>query len=658
MATRPKFERFTIWMVAPEGKDAAYDAWLHLKSMFSQVADYFEIDDNESLTIPHKTSFAHALDILSKKLRLYPVRVLSNYHWLDLYAPIIARDRNRDHAVLLLPLSPTSYVLCNSIDNELVFTKDQIIDRFDELVQLYLVDQTKANAIRPRFLWPMGAGAVLLVSFLLAFLVSIFALFEASGVFNRALLLISSIVSCGLMAFTAAWASWPRLKNYGQRTVAQVFCLYHRILYQMGEVISVSQLAKTLGEMYLDCRRQLSRAFLLCVASVLVIAFFLWSLWVGGHAYLWVIALYCVALLLWVAVRKQRRYVRVALSSAEDHLCLLLDNYGHALNAISGLHAASPWQARFKRTVAHLMGALDKKFVLEYLEDLLYFFMPLVSLLLFAIWYSHSALTLLPWQMAVALVLLLLVGMALAYLSLRYELITVPIPSTSLSMTHVEPVNIAGRIDLLNVSFSYEDSGALIVKNMNLTIEVGKFYVLCGPSGAGKTTMLRLLMGDLCPLTGEVIIDGQDVRSLNQESLKKHFGVILEDAHLFAASVYDNIMCGRQLPKKQLKQLLLSHEIYDALIDLPMGLETFIFAQGKNISRTEYSLILMARALIHNPQFLFFDDILVGHSPAQQKLILDYLSDLGITRIITAHAIKANELAAEVITIPGLSQRN
>ncbi|HXW53138.1 MAG TPA: ATP-binding cassette domain-containing protein, partial [Myxococcota bacterium] len=302
------------------------------------------------------------------------------------------------------------------------------------------------------------------------------------------------------------------------------------------------------------------------------------------------------------------------------------------------------FNAKLLASVERLKKALKRQWSLDFFVRSLYLVLPAMGLFSFGFWYSQTDLVLMPGALATAVVLTVMVTVAQAYICQNIDAILWSPSSISLgqdtppsSNTHVEPVNLRGAIELVNVSFSYADASELVVKNYSAIFSAEKFYIIYGPSGVGKTTMLRLLMGDLSPIMGEVVIDGQDVRSLNQESLRKRFGVVFEAAHLFAGSVYDNILCGREQQKGNLKKLLLSHAIFDHLIDLPMGVETYIFSQGKNLSRLEYAIVLLARALVHEPIFLFMDDFLTGLGPKQQASILGYLSSLKITRILTAN---------------------
>jgi ABC-type multidrug transport system fused ATPase/permease subunit len=98
---------------------------------------------------------------------------------------------------------------------------------------------------------------------------------------------------------------------------------------------------------------------------------------------------------------------------------------------------------------------------------------------------------------------------------------------------HVQPVDIRGNLEIVNLSFAYHDMSVLVIKDCHLTIKAKELHLIVGASGVGKSTLLKLASGMLRSQRGEVIFDGQDLRSLDLRALRKNFGVIFEDAQLF-----------------------------------------------------------------------------------------------------------------------------
>jgi ABC-type bacteriocin/lantibiotic exporter with double-glycine peptidase domain len=200
---------------------------------------------------------------------------------------------------------------------------------------------------------------------------------------------------------------------------------------------------------------------------------------------------------------------------------------------------------------------------------------------------------------------------------------------------HVEPVHLEGGIELAAISFAHAKSSHPLFRDLSIKIDAKDYVLITGPSGSGKTSLLKIFAGAYSPYKGEILFDGQDARALNQTSLRMTFGVIFDNADIFVGSIYQNIMCQRPLAPKALERLLMSHEVFDVLLDLPMALQTYIIDRGKNISRLQRMAILLARALVHQPKFLFVDDIYGGLSLKDQHIVENFIASLSITRIIT-----------------------
>jgi ABC-type bacteriocin/lantibiotic exporter with double-glycine peptidase domain len=232
-----------------------------------------------------------------------------------------------------------------------------------------------------------------------------------------------------------------------------------------------------------------------------------------------------------------------------------------------------------------------------------------------------------------------------------YKSFSLILKAKTIAEKRVSLADINGRINLENISFYYPENGALILDNLNLEIKAGSFVAISGPSGAGKSTLLKLLMTEIFPKNGQIAFDGHDLRSLDLLSLRRHFGVVHQDSKLFAGTIYDNICLRRAVPKRILRNLLMSHEIYDALLDLPMGIETYIFSDEKGLSRQEKVIILLARAMLFSPRIIFLDEIFYGLSQSEKKQIMDYLNGLSLTRILIAHEDLKNWPFSQIIQL-------
>lgn len=114
----------------------------------------------------------------------------------------------------------------------------------------------------------------------------------------------------------------------------------------------------------------------------------------------------------------------------------------------------------------------------------------------------------------------------------------------------IDAPHLKGSMELLRLSFAYPESSTLLFNNYSFSFKAGGCYVICGPSGAGKSSLLKLLMGFYEPRSGYVIIDGQDIQSLNPSSLRKHFGFVAQSSRLLNASIFENIRAGRNIGRE------------------------------------------------------------------------------------------------------------
>lgn len=216
---------------------------------------------------------------------------------------------------------------------------------------------------------------------------------------------------------------------------------------------------------------------------------------------------------------------------------------------------------------------------------------------------------------------------------------------------HIKPVNITGHIELIAVWFSYPNNSNFIFSDYSLSIKSGSLNVICGDLGVGKTTLINLMMNNLTPKEGRIVIDGQDMRSLDRVELSKYFGLLSGEQKLSSGSIFSNIMSDRKILSSKLENLLLSHSIYDCLLDLPLGLATHIYWHKKNISLWEKTIINLAKAMIHDPKILFVDEIIFNLSAQDRILLLDYLYGLSITRVITSLDPKIDIKASQKIIL-------
>jgi len=199
-----------------------------------------------------------------------------------------------------------------------------------------------------------------------------------------------------------------------------------------------------------------------------------------------------------------------------------------------------------------------------------------------------------------------------------------------------------GRIDFQNVTFRYTGTSTDAVKNLNLQIERGKSYALVGASGAGKSTILSLILRLYDPTSGVVRIDGHDLRRLTQQSLREQIGLVTQDTFLFHDTIYNNILFGRLDATREevyaAAQMAYAHEF---ILEQPHKYDTVVGDKGMLLSGGQQQRIAIARAVLKNAPILLLDEAtsaLDSESEKQIQLALQTLA-AGKTVVAIAHRL-------------------
>jgi ATP-binding cassette, subfamily B (MDR/TAP), member 7 len=165
-----------------------------------------------------------------------------------------------------------------------------------------------------------------------------------------------------------------------------------------------------------------------------------------------------------------------------------------------------------------------------------------------------------------------------------------------------------GEIRFENVSFGYRPDRP-IIKNLNLTIPPGKKVAIVGPSGCGKSTILRLLFRYYDTMEGRILIDGQDIRDVSLESLRKAIGVVPQDTPLFNNTIQHNIHYGNlDATQEQIHEAARRAHIHESINKFPDGYNTMVGERGMMISGGEKQRLAVARLILKDPPLLFFDE--------------------------------------------------
>ena len=204
--------------------------------------------------------------------------------------------------------------------------------------------------------------------------------------------------------------------------------------------------------------------------------------------------------------------------------------------------------------------------------------------------------------------------------------------------THGERTPLIGRIELRNVSFRYGTGEPLVLTDVNIVVEPCETLLLVGPSGGGKTTLMKIMLGLLDPSEGEVLMDGVPLHQYGKAAFRHQVGAIMQDDLLYAGSIAENIaMFDSEIDMDRVRTVARQAAIAEDIERMPMGYESLVGDMGSSLSGGQRQRVLIARALYRQPKFIFADELTASLDPANHARIGGTLAGVPATRIIVTH---------------------
>lgn len=209
------------------------------------------------------------------------------------------------------------------------------------------------------------------------------------------------------------------------------------------------------------------------------------------------------------------------------------------------------------------------------------------------------------------------------------------------------------------LSYRYDEHSADVFRNLSFKVSAGESVAITGPSGAGKTTLMRVLCGLFEPLSGSVTIDGYDIQQLGLNNYRKIIGCVMQDDKLFSGSIRENI-CGfdDKGDKEWMEACARASYIHDVINKMPMGYETLIGELGEGLSGGQKQRLFIARALYRKPGILFMDEATSALDEESESYVNAAIKKLNITRIIIAHRKSTIASAERVIQLTPLTEQH
>ena len=210
-----------------------------------------------------------------------------------------------------------------------------------------------------------------------------------------------------------------------------------------------------------------------------------------------------------------------------------------------------------------------------------------------------------------------------------------------------------GNVVLKDVTFGYYKDNP-IIKNLNLQAHKGELIAIVGPTGAGKTTLINLLMRFYDAQSGMIQVDGYDIQKVTRASLRKKYAMVLQDTWLFQGTIYENIAYGKKdATMEEVVKAAKAARIHSYIMHLPKGYDTVLTDDGTNISKGQKQLLTIARAMLLDADMLILDEATSNVDTRTEKQIQQAMRELmeGKTCFVIAHRLSTIQNADEILVV-------